>query len=81
MEKTEYPPAGTWDVIDRRYVIEHDGKGGCDLICQPENPEHCNLLAAAKDLLVALKEMVAYAEMEHKGLRIAELAIAKAEGR
>lgn len=85
MEKTEYPPAGTWDVIDRhgepRYVVEHDGKGGWWLICQPKRPEDCYVLAASKDLLAALKEANEHTKLYegHPG-RWSDL-IAKAEGR
>lgn len=81
--QNEYPPAGTWDVIDRhgepRYVVEHDGKGGWWGVCQPDRPEDCYVLAASKDLLAALKAMVACADAEHKGLKMADEAIRKAE--
>jgi hypothetical protein len=63
---TDYPPAGTWDVIDRhgepRYVVEHDGKGGWWGVCQPDRPEDCYVLAASKDLLAALKESLPYVQ-------------------
>jgi hypothetical protein len=58
----EYPPAGTWDVIDRhgepRYVVEHDGKGGWWGVCQPDRPEDCYVLAASKEMLSAIKQIM-----------------------
>ncbi len=88
---SDYPPAGTWDVIDRhgepRYVVEHDGKGGWWGVCQPDRPEDCHVLAASKDLLVAAKEFVAWAERAAMWDKVGESyyrakrSIAKAEGR
>lgn len=74
----------TWEVVDRhfepRYVVLPDGSGGHWSVCEPYHSEYCHLIAAAPELYRALEAMVAYANAEHKGLRIADEALAKARG-
>lgn len=87
MDKTNYSPAGIWDVIYRhgepRYVVEHDGKGGWWGVCQPDNPEDAFVLAASKDLLAAAKlAMEDCCDLVRTEAGDAlEAAIKKAEGR
>lgn len=64
-------------VIGRAY----DEREGCGIESQSEAEANARLIAAAPDLLDALKEVVALSDRKHNAWDKAHAAIAKAEGR